>query len=1268
MPAVHRLLASVNNAARTATVSASSIQTATDSVFRQPTTRSGNGQVRLTGGYTGANDATLEIEIRPVSTGAERVSTPVFTGAGNGAISELTVAPGTAAQTLTATLVDAGTETAPAVLALYGALQLKAKASGAAGNSLSLTVTPALTVGAPIGALAVALSQGQFEWADSRLDFNAPALNADGTLPDTAPRIVFNSDLSRVYRHYKRWQDGKWLYGVSPALAADSPVNSPVQAVTGTYSVTLTDGLTPETYASLKTLYDFLRALASSALVTVVGVIANDRAPSGQNAIDLPIRTSAWVSGVTADKTLPALAVTCAADAVTDTISVVCETSRLNADLWAVTSAALGDLGTATTGKAFADTVNFTIPRLPDDVSKTAASPVILKSASFAGRGDDQPVPVLAVKKGTLGAKAKPQTFTLRYTARPDQNCDSANFQPAGVLSGALLGFPDEEFETLDTEFQTRLQALYTYRNAFIARNSGIRPTPAAIKPKFRANATKSGQTARFSTFATMPQLDAWKAFHEGDGWTVTYGALAERSFYAALATRANSTAYGTGQRVKVILGDGKALYLTAEAGGTSGSVAPVWSDKGALLTADVRDGTVIWDADAGPSLGDPLYEWAPGTASPNSPIQVTGPDGAYLYYRVTTNGTTGSSKDVFFSQTPRSGPFADGSVVWTIADPEELTSAWSPSASIALDTLFVPGPGLGYYVCTTAGTTGSSAAPGWGSADTLTDGGVTWTRAVTYQSISARITSQDLAFIDGILSILGQCLTQIYGNSTARTAWDAAWTAAQADLLTLYDIGGSVEQVTFDPGFLERYRSQCDAILIGMGISPGKYEAGLQGSAVWPDPGDPYWWEFVDADYLPLFTNQIYHSCRNNADGVAVSTQEFAFALVCACAERLKPGDQAQIQIQTGIAGGGGYPVGATYTIALVGARPLSLSGGVTGDDTLTWQVISSTSGALDDYELTASEPAYSEGGIGFQLNRGKIPFVLGDQFAWAVEIGGQFRWRKDGGSWSYDTALADSVSLTDGLTAAFDPGPAPSFVPGDAHAFRVRQPYSPAHVQRGDSTVWQWTGATPTLTLTWAADQAVSCIGLLRHTLTAPATVAVTLKNAASATLYSGTLAVAPGPLVLFLPATLATVRSAVFTFASAAAMTVGWVYVGVPFIPSHNATACTVTRVHALERGGGVNPRGAYLGSGRGGELSWSDWLMMEDLTPLLALVDDCKQQGDEPLVVVPNVRHPAEAALCRISGDEVQIADLFQFQPNSASRRQMSVTLPLTAVVM
>lgn len=1268
MPAVHRLLASTNNAARTATISASAIQPATDSVFRQPTTRSGNGRVRLTGGYTGADDATIDVEIRPIATGAERLSTPVFTGAGNGAISALTVAPGTAAQTLTATLVDAGTETAPAILALYGAIQLEAKATGAAGNGLSLTVTPALTVGSPIGALAIALNQGQFEWADSRLDFNAPALNADGTLPDTAPRIVFNADTSRVYRLYKRWQNSQWLYGVSPPLAADIPVNSPVQAVTGTYSVTLTDGVTPETYASLNTLYDFLRALASSALVKVVGVIANDRAPSGQNAIDLPIRTSAWVSSVNRDKALPALTATCDADAVTDTISVVCETSRLNADLWTVTSTALGDLGKATTGKVFADTVNFTIPLLPDAISNVAAAPVVLKSTSFAGRADGDPVPVLAVKKGTLGAKATPQTFTLRYTARPDQNCDSANFQPAGVLSGALLGFPDEEFETLDTDFQTRLQALYTYRNAFIARNSGIRPTPAAIKPKFRANATKSGQTARFSTFATMPQLDAWKAYHEGDGWTVTYGALAERSFYAALAARANSTAYATGQRVKVILGDGQALYLTAEAGGTSGSAAPVWSDKGALLTADVRDGTVVWNAGAGPSLGDPLYQWTPSTASPNDPIQITGPDGNYLYYRVATDGTTGTSQDVFYSHVPRPGPFADGTVVWTIADPEELTSAWSPSAAIALDTLFVPGPGLGYYVCTTAGTTGSSAAPGWGSADTLTDGGVTWTRAVTYQAISARITSQDLAFVDGILSILGQCLTQIYANSTARTAWDAAWTAAQADLLTLYDIGGSVEQVTFDPGFLERYRSQCDAILITMGISPGKYEAGLQGSAVWPDPGDAFWWEFVDADYLPVFTNQIYHSCRHNADGIAVSTQEFAFALVCACAERLREGDQAQIQIQTGIAGGGGYPVGATYTIAIVGARPLSLAGGVTGDDTLTWSVVSSTAGALDDYALDETEAAYSDGGIGFQLNRGSIPFALGDQFTWAVEIGGQFRWRSNGGSWSADTALAASVALADGLTAAFDAGTAPAFVPADIHSFQVRQPYSPGHVQRGDSAVWQWTGATPTLTLTWAANQTVACVGLLRHTLVSPAAVTVTLKDGSAATLFTGSLTIAPGPIVLFLPTTLTTVRSMTLAITGATAMSLGWVYAGSPFIPSHNASQCSITRVHAMERGGGVNPRGAYLGGGRGGELSWADWLLMEDLTPLLALVDDCKQQGDEPLVVVPNVNYPAEAALCRISGDEVQIADLFQFQPHSASRRQLSVTLPLTAVVM
>ena len=161
---------------------------------------------------------------------------------------------------------------------------------------------------------------------------------------------------------------------------------------------------------------------------------------------------------------------------------------------------------------------------------------------------------------------------------------------------------------------------------------------------------------------------------------------------------------------------------------------------------------------------------------------------------------------------------------------------------------------------------------------------------------------------------------------------------------------------------------------------------------------------------------------------------------------------------------------------------------------------------------------------------------------------------------------------------------------------------------------------------------------------------------------------LTVATGPLVAILATPLTTVRSVEVTVADATSMALGWVYLGTPFQPSHNADVCTIKRVYALERGGGINPSSAYLGDGRGGELSWtSNWLVQDDLDALLPLIDACKANNDEPLVIIPNANYPDEAALCRLSGDEIELSDVFEFQPNAASKRRINLRLPLTAVV-
>jgi hypothetical protein len=98
---------------------------------------------------------------------------------------------------------------------------------------------------------------------------------------------------------------------------------------------------------------------------------------------------------------------------------------------------------------------------------------------------------------------------------------------------------------------------------------------------------------------------------------------------------------------------------------------------------------------------------------------------------------------------------------------------------------------------------------------------------------------------------------------------------------------------------------------------------------------------------------------------------------------------------------------------------------------------VVGSVDGALDDYALLkSSPPTYSDGGVGFVITPGGVDSQLGDQFVFWIE-GGQFQWRKNGGSWSAATQIGATVALSDGVSAAFDVGRAPSFVDGDAYTF---------------------------------------------------------------------------------------------------------------------------------------------------------------------------------------------------------------------------------------
>lgn len=546
-----------------------------------------------------------------------------------------------------------------------------------------------------------------------------------------------------------------------------------------------------------------------------------------------------------------------------------------------------------------------------------------------------------------------------------------------------------------------------------------------------------------------------------------------------------------------------------------------------------------------------------------------------------------------------------------------------------------------GYLVCVSSGTTGTTAtpyllgeAPEQGQQVKPGIGG----------TAVFRVVSQDEAYA-----------------LAAGDAGDINSTAA-----TLSDPG-----IAHDPAtFAKKYRAKMDEVRALAGIVP-KSDAGIDGGACWREQNNDHYWQVNGGEYLPVYSNIYWHSCIRQYDqakgkDVVVSTYEVGFGLRIGCENRLEEGDQVTITIGD-VTADYPYQVGDKYEIPLVSGGPIDFAGGVTGTDTLTWAVKSSTAGLLDDYALDADEEPYSDGGLGFTINRGALDFALGDAFTFGVETGGQFRWRKDSGSWSADTAIADTVALAEGLTAAFASGASPSFVATDLYRFSVRQPNSPNHAKIAHGDAWRWSGSTATLTLAWGNDQTIEVVGLLRHGLSAPATVSIALKNSGGTTLQTLTPAVMAGPLVIVLDTPLTTVRSIVVTVASATGLSLGWIYAGQPLSTKRNA-AVTLRRAYALDRGDGINPRGTYLGAGRGVEMRWENsWLIQDEFDALLALVDACKVDSDAPVVLLPNVADPSIAALVRIDSDALEVSDAFDFQPTDSGRRRLSLTLPLAAVL-
>lgn len=352
---------------------------------------------------------------------------------------------------------------------------------------------------------------------------------------------------------------------------------------------------------------------------------------------------------------------------------------------------------------------------------------------------------------------------------------------------------------------------------------------------------------------------------------------------------------------------------------------------------------------------------------------------------------------------------------------------------------------------------------------------------------------------------------------------------------------------ITTDAGpVLDRARAAIAKVYVAAGLRSPFEVATLTGNSVWSDKGGTHW--FVSQDgLLPLQPGHSYYSCRLQDDGTGVlvptATREFWIALAIGCENNLKPGDKLIVKTGPYANTRATYQEGDQIAWEIIRADPLALGGGQAGDDTLTFSVRGTVAGALADYALDTTAPApYSDGGLQFAITPGGIPFAAGDSWTFAAE-GGQFRWRRDGGSWTTGVAIADSVSLSAGVSAAFATGAAPSWVVGDTYTLTAEAVNGVAHLVTPDDAALSWTSST---VINWTpAGGAVAVVMIAAHTIPAGATITLSASDDNwSTTAYTATLTHSTGPIVhLIEPRTHGKWRLSI----SGGDGSIGWLYAG-------------------------------------------------------------------------------------------------------------------------
>lgn len=467
------------------------------------------------------------------------------------------------------------------------------------------------------------------------------------------------------------------------------------------------------------------------------------------------------------------------------------------------------------------------------------------------------------------------------------------------------------------------------------------------------------------------------------------------------------------------------------------------------------------------------------------------------------------------------------------------------------------------------------------------------------------------------------------------------------------------------------RLNARMDHVLAIAGIDPlGKSDASsISDDGCWRDTGDAYYWTVVGSArgaYKPAFTNVPYYSSRET-NGSIKATYEFAFYIQCKCPEQLKVGDSIDLAIGDA-AWPATYQVGDVIRVPIVAAAPLQLRGGQAGSPNQTWHVSGSVAGPLATFVAPNSAGSYASGGLGFTMSAGAIRFEKGDRYTFAAE-GGHWRWRRDGGGWSSNLNIGTaSVLLADGVSIAFSPGAAPSFKPLDRFHFVARQPNASKHVRSPSLDAWRWAGASAFIDIDFGAPRDFDSIAIV-HALPSGATIQVQAgtTSGASNVLAPTALVWQRETLALLLPTALQA-RYLRVSVANATDGSIAWLFAGEAIAPERMAMF-SAQHQYILDRAGGKNSSGQYLGRGRGGTVDWPVGALAEsEFDELVSMLDYVKQNDDEPILFFYNASRADEAVFGRIDSDSISLPSEHSYQEATGVSRNFGAQLPIYPVVL